>query len=68
MWAPKKQSQAKRGWKRLADGVLPLSFSVFDAWQVFKRYTAALQEIFKECASKYLPKEAQLGFGYSYSI
>lgn len=25
--------------------------------EVFKRYTAALQEIFKECASKYLPKE-----------
>lgn len=25
--------------------------------EVFKRYSAALQEIFKECAPKYLPKE-----------
>ena len=27
--------------------------------QVFKRYSEALQEMFKECAPKYLPKEVR---------
>ena len=60
---PKEENPSEERVLEAGDGSFPLFFLVrtFLLWilEVFKRYSAALQEIFKECAPKYLPKEAR---------
>jgi hypothetical protein len=61
---PKEENPSEERVLEARDGCFPLdflgqNFPAVSILEVFKRYSAALQEIFKECAPKYLPKEAR---------